>query len=99
MEEETKTNVDVNKLEDLVGQKVFFRTVTYHILGEVESIIGNVIKLKTASWIADSGRFADFIKDGISDVVEVEPLGSWFVNFNAVVDFGIWKHKLPTKQQ
>ena len=93
--DEEKT--DIAKLEDLIGKKIFFRTVTYHILGKVEKIIGNTIELSTASWIADSGRFMNAIQDGTLD--EVEPLGKWFINFNTVTDFGIWKHKLPTEQK
>lgn len=89
--------VDINKLDDLVGKKLFIRTVTYHYTGKVESIIGNVIELSNASWIADSGRFSDAINEGELD--EIEPIGQWFINFNSITDFGIWKHKLPTKQK
>ena len=89
--------VDLNELDDFVGQKFFFRTVTYHIIGKVEKRIGSILELSTASWVADSGRFMNAIKDGTLD--EVEPLGRWFINLSTVTDFGIWKHKLPTQQQ
>jgi hypothetical protein len=89
--------VEINNLQDLVGKNLFLRTVTYHLLGKVEKVIGNVLQLSSASWVADSGRFMQFIKDGSID--EVEPVGDWFVNFQSVVDFGIWKHKLPTEQK
>ena len=90
-------SLDISGLEDLVGKKFFFRTVTYHIVGKVEKVIGNMLKLSTASWVADSGRFMNAIKDG--ELNEVEPLGEWFVNISAVTDFGLWKHDLPTKQK
>jgi len=89
--------IEINNLQDLVGKKLFFRTVTYHLLGKVEKVNGNIIQLSSASWVADSGRFMQFIKDGI--INEVEPIGDWFLNFQTVVDFGIWKHKLPTEQR
>lgn len=89
--------VDINSLEDLIGKKVFFRTVTYHLLGKVEKVKGFIIELSDASWIADSGRFMNFIKNGKVD--EVEPLGQWFVNFSTVTDFGIWKHNLIREQK
>lgn len=89
------TNID--NLKDLVGKKVFFRTVTYHMLGKVEKVMGNIIELSTASWIADSGRFMNFIKNG--EINEVEPVGQWFININSVTDFGFWKHDLPTEQK
>jgi hypothetical protein len=90
---------DISSMNDLIGEKVFFRTVTYHIVGKIEKIIGNVYQLSKASWIADSGRFSDAIKNGFGSSAEIEPLGEWFVNINAVTDFGEWKHDLPTKQQ
>ena len=91
--------VDINSYEDLVGQKIFFRTVTYHAIGEVKKIVGRFVHLKTASWIADTGRFSDFIKSGLQSNTEVEPVGEQFLNMDTVVDFFIWKHKLPTEQK
>jgi hypothetical protein len=93
--EEEKVNI--SSLQDMIGKSFFFRTVTYHIIGKVEKIIGNILELSTASWVADSGRFADAIKKGTLN--EVEPLGSWYVNIQSVTDFGIWKHKLPIEQK
>ncbi len=89
--------IDLQSLEDLVGKKLFIRTVTYHLVGKVEKLVGNIVQLSAATWVADSGRFMNSIKDG--DLDEIEPLGDWFVNFNSVVDFGEWKHKLPTEQK
>jgi hypothetical protein len=87
---------DVNTYEDLVGGKYYFRTVTYHLTGEVKKIVGRFAYLKTAAWIADSGRFQQAIKDGT--LSEVEPVGDAFVNLDTVTDFFPWKHALPTKQ-
>lgn len=88
---------DLLSLNDMIGKAYFFRTVTYHILGKVDKIVGNIAVLSLASWVADSGRFMNAIKDGT--LKEVEPLGSWNVNLQAVTDFGEWKHKLPTSQK
>ena len=90
-------SIDLNSLDDLVGQKWFFRTVTYHLVGKVEKRLGNFLVLKTASWVADSGRFMAAIKDGELD--EVEPVGDAMVNLNSVTDMFPWKHALPTKQK
>jgi len=89
--------VDISSLDELVGKKIFIRTVTYHLVGEVTKVLGNLVFLKNASWIADSGRFSDFIKKGVAS--EVEPVGDWFVNWQSVVDGGFFKHKLPTEQK
>jgi hypothetical protein len=86
---------EVFNYEDLVGSKYYFRTVTYHSVGEVKKIVGRFAYLKNASWIADSGRFNEAIKNGT--LSEVEPVGDAFVNLDTVVDFFPWKHKLPTE--
>ena len=90
-------SIDISSIDELVGKKLFLRTVTYHILGKVEKIMGTILYLSDASWVADSGRFSNAIKSGELD--EVELLGNWFVNLSTVTDFGIWKHKLPKDQK
>lgn len=88
---------EINSYEDLVGGSYFFRTVTYHMLGKVKKIVGRFVHLTEASWIADSGRFMNAIKEGT--LSEVEPVGEAFVNIDTVVDFFEWKHKLPSEQK
>jgi hypothetical protein len=88
---------EINSYEDLVGGKFFFRTVTYHSIGEVKKIVGRFAYLENASWVADSGRFMNAIKDGTLN--EVEPVGDAFVNLDTVVDFFPWKHALPKEQK
>lgn len=88
---------DISELDDLIGGKFFFRTVTYHMTGLVIKRIGNILKLENAAWIADSGRFMDCIKSG--ELNEVEPVGYAYLNLSTVVDFFEWKHDLPKKQK
>ena len=89
--------VDIGSLNDLVGKSWFFRTVTYHMVGKVEKLIGRIVQLSNASWIADSGRFMNTIKNG--ELSEVEPVGECFVNLDTVTDFFPWNHQLPTEQK
>ena len=89
--------LNIQDLSDLVGKKFFIRTVTYHLVGKVEKVFGDFIELSTASWVADSGRFMQAIKDG--DLDEVEPTGTAFVNVKSIVDFYPWKHPLPVSQK
>lgn len=93
----TEEQKEVNTYEDLIGGKWFFRTVTYHLIGEVKKIVGRFAFMKNASWIADSGRFMNTIKEGT--LSEVEPVGDAFINLDTVVDFFPWKFKLPTEQK
>lgn len=88
---------EVNTYEDLVGGKYYFRTVTFHQVGEVKKIVGRFVYLKNASWVADSGRFMNAIKDGTLN--EVEPVGDCFVNLDTVVDFFPWVHDMPKAQK
>lgn len=88
---------EIAKLDDMVGQAFFFRTVTYHLTGRVKRVIGSLLELEQAAWIADSGRFMNAIKDG--KLNEVEPVGRAFININSITDFFPWKHKLPTDQK
>lgn len=80
-----------------IGKNYFFRTVSYHLLGTVIEQNGKFVKLEKASWIADSGRFANFIKNGEAD--EVEPVGTVYLNLDVVVDFYEWQNKLLTEQK
>ena len=89
--------VEINFLADMVGKKFFFRTVTYHLTGKVKKVIGSILELEDAAWIADSGRFQQALENGTLN--EVEPCGSAFININSITDFFPWKHKLPMTQK
>jgi len=81
-----------------IGEKLFFRTVTYHLLGEVEEIHGNWVLLKKCCWVADSGRWHTALADG--ELSEVEMCGDYcWVNLDTVTDIHPWNHKLPTKSK
>ena len=82
-----------------VGKKYFIRTVTYHLVGEVEKIVGKFIVLKAGSvaWVADSGRFMQAINQGA--LREVEPVDvPGFINTDAITDAFLWEHDCPRKQ-
>ena len=89
--------VEINSYEDMIGKKFFFRTVTYHLVGRVVKQVGDFLMLEDASWVADSGRFTQAIKNGT--LKEVEPVGDLGVNLKATVDFFPWKHSLPKEQK
>jgi len=83
-----------------IGQKYFIRTVTYHLIGEVECILGQflIFKKGTVSWVADSGRFMQAINDGL--LKEVEPVKVIAgVNIDSIVDYYEWAHALPREQK
>ena len=94
---ETKMKKSTKKSLNLLGNSYFFRTVTYHLIGRVVAVHGDIIELAEASWIADSGRFMQAIRDGVLN--EVEPVGIAYLNMSSVTDFFPWTHELPTKQK
>ena len=90
-------DIELNELDDMTGNNYFFRSVTYHLIGRVEKRIANFFQLSSASWVADSGRFMQAIKEGTLN--EVEPVGTAYINIQSIVDFFPWRHNLPSKQK
>ena len=93
----SEEKTDISSLEDMIGNKFFFRTVTYHCVGRVVKLIGKIAQLEDASWIGDSGRFQQAIKEGTFS--EVEPVGEMFVNLDSVCDFFPFYCELPKEQK
>lgn len=81
-----------------VGDKLFIRTVTYHVTGRVVEVCGKFLRLADAAWIADDGRFMQAIRDGVLN--EVEPVFvDTFVNTDSFIDVYYWNHPLPREQK
>ena len=94
---ENDEKIEINSYENFINHKIFVRTVSHYLVGRVVKIVGKLMFLENAAWIADTGRFMNFINSG--EPKEVEPVGSWFVNMDSVVDGCIWKHDLPSVQK
>ncbi len=84
-----------------VGKKYFIRTVTMALVGKLKAVGGQELTLEDAAWVADTGRFGDFLRDGEEVVGEVEPFpdGDVFVGRGSIVDMVEWKHELLRKQK
>ena len=100
-EKESNESNESKQSAFIVGEKYFIRTVTMAILGKLEAIFNNELVLSDASWIADTGRFHDFIKLGIySKDIEIEPFANnVIVNRSSIIDATVWGHNLPREQQ
>ena len=95
-----KYGIDCSGLTSTLYNNVYKKTIscsTKALVGEVKKVVGRFVYLKNASWIPDSGRFMNAIKDGTLN--EIEPVGTAFVNLDTVVDFFPWIHKLPKDQK
>jgi len=85
-----KKNVDVW----IIGEKYFIRTVTMALTGRLTAVYGQELVLSDAAWIADTGRFSDFLKTGIAS--EVEPFPDMvIVGRGSIVDACVFQHELP----
>jgi hypothetical protein len=81
-----------------IGKAYIIRSVTHMWTGKVVAITDAEIVLDTCAWIADSGRWANAIKEGTLN--EVEPMGDGVAVFRGgLIDATPWVHELPTTQK
>lgn len=76
-----------------IGKKYFIRTATYFQLGRLKEIKGKWLILEEASWIADTGRFHEFLRDGKCNEYEsfIEDV---YIPLDSVIDITLWTHSL-----
>lgn len=58
---QTKATGDSKVFE--IGAEVFIKTVTYHYTGRIVDVSEGFLFLEDVAWIADSGRFTEFMKE------------------------------------
>lgn len=84
------------KLE--VGQTYFFQTCTKDWVGRLAAIEGPyTVVLTEASWVAESGRLHQFLRNGKADGMEIEPGPPEFPLALQWVNWWYWPHKLFTE--
>jgi hypothetical protein len=77
-----------------IGSNVIIRTVTHTYTGCVVAVGPTWIRLNSAAWVAESGRWGAALASG--SLSEVEFMGDNVrVARAAVVDISPWKHPLP----
>lgn len=83
-----------------VGKNYLIRTVTMIQVGEFVEFDDrlNAIILKNASWIPDTGRFHDCLKNGTFS--EVEPIPEWVgVGIGSIIDLVPFNHSSLIEQK
>ena len=79
-----------------VGSAYFIRTVTHHYTGRLIKVTGKELVIEDAAWIADDGRFAQFVAGGEANEVEPFPDGARvIIGRGAILDAVKWNAKLP----
>ena len=71
----------------------FIRTVTLYYTGRLKEIVGDWLVLEDATWIADTGRFHDFLKDGLCNEYE-SFVSSVRIPIGSIIDVTEWNHEL-----
>ncbi len=83
-----------------IGENYFIRTVTHIYTGKLMAVFDMELVLKDAAWVADTGRFADTLKD-YKHLEEVEPYpdGEVVIGRGTIVDAHPNSQKLPRDQK
>ena len=85
------------------NKNYLIRTVTHIQVGKLVKVTEKELVLKDASWIADTGRFMNALKDGLESQSESEiepfPKGEVIIGRGGVIDAVEYKHALPTVQK
>ncbi|MBI2135744.1 hypothetical protein HYU06_01595 [Candidatus Woesearchaeota archaeon] len=82
-----------------VGENYVLRTVTMIQVGRLIAVEQDELVLEDAAWVADAGRWKDFLDVGKLNEVEPFPDGKVIVGRHALIDACVWKHKLLREQK
>jgi len=81
-----------------IGKNYLIRTVTMAQVGKLKFVGDNELVLSDASWIADTGRFHNSLKNGHFEEIEPFP-NDVIVGRGAIVDATVWDFDLPREQK
>lgn len=75
-----------------IGKNYLVDTGVKLYVGRLVSQQPFMLSLADASWVADTGRLHEFVKNGRADGNEIEPVGSIVLRWESAIP---WNHKLP----
>lgn len=88
----------ISDFPEPIGQNVFIRTVMLYYTGQIKKVCGGFVTLEKAAWIADTGRFHDFLKEGVAN--QVEPfIDDVHVSLGSIIDVTKFTKRLPCEQK
>lgn len=87
----------ISMVEFEIGKTYFLETFGKHYVGRVASVSATEVHLVEAAWVADSGRFSEFMAKGRSEKTEVEPVGIVSIPLAYIAAKYPWPHKLFPK--
>ena len=82
----------------VVGKNYFLQTATLYFVGKVKEVTPTYVCLSDAAWVADCGRFTQFLADG--NYSEAEPcVDDVYVMTGGMITAMPWRHDLIRKQK
>ena len=97
--EERKNKANERKVDVWqIGKMYVIRTVTMIQVGKLVEVTDKELVLEDCAWVADTGTWMNFLKDG--EVNEVEPfVDTVIVGRGSIIDATIWRHKVLNEQK
>lgn len=90
----TSTTTSLRRHNFEIGKCYSIQGVTRYHVGRVVEITELGVILEDSGWVADTGRWHEYVKTG--DLLEFEPTaGRIHVHFGAMSDDCEWPHPLP----
>ena len=78
-----------------VGAAYYVETYGKNFVARVAAVTPTEVVLADAAWVADTGRFHEFLRDGRTESMEIEPLpDGWSIPLAYVSGTLPWPHPL-----
>lgn len=90
-------NEGIPMIQFQVEKPYYVETFGKYYVGVVSEVTGTEVVLTKAAWVADTGKFSEFIKKGETHNMEVEPVGTVTVPLAYISARYDWPHKLFDK--
>jgi hypothetical protein len=82
-----------------IGRNYFIRTVTHYYTGRLIWVGDKELLLENVSWVADTGRFSNALKQGVFNEVEPYPKGRVIIGRGSIIDASIWNSNIVMEQR
>ena len=73
-----------------IGKNYFIQTVTHYYTGTLLWVGPQELLIENATWIADTGRFSNALKEGTLKEIEPFPAGPVIIGRGAIVEASPW---------
>ena len=89
-----KTKTSERAHPSVIGENCLVETVTKYYLGRLSWVGEHELVLDDAAWIADTGRYSEFLSNGVASEVEPCPDGETIIGRGSIVSAVRWPRAL-----